>query len=107
MLHHLVDRATWDAAVAAGRYTGSTRGAEVADVGFVHLAMEDQLAGVVDRFYADVRDELVVLSVDETRLTAPVVFERPPGAKDAFPHLYGELPLTAVVAARDVAAFRC
>lgn len=97
MLFHVADRTRWEASVAAGEYTQSTRGMELADVGFIHLSTEAQVAGVLERFYAGVTD-LVLLHIDETRLTAPVVFEDVPGAAEQFPHLYGALNVDAVTA---------
>jgi uncharacterized protein (DUF952 family) len=72
------------------------------EVGFVHAAQADQLAGVLERFYADV-DEVVVLSIDDAALTAPVR-EEPAGdtGGECFPHVYGAIPLSAVVAARPL-----
>ena len=88
-LFHVADAAEW----AAGTYVRSTRGLDLADVGFVHLAFAWQLQGVLDRFYSDVVDPLVLLRVDPDRLGAPLRVEPPPGSPEGFPHLYG--PLTA------------
>lgn len=89
----------WELATRTGEYPWSTRGRTVGEEGFVHLSYPGQLDGVVERFYADV-DPLVILVVDRTRLTDPVVDEPPaPGAAEHFPHLYGALPVDAVVRA--------
>lgn len=89
----------WVAAESTGEYRWSTRGRTLAEEGFVHLAYPEQLDGVVARFYADV-DELVILLVDRARLTDPVIDEPPaPGVTEHFPHLYGPLPITAVIRA--------
>jgi uncharacterized protein (DUF952 family) len=79
----------------------------------LHLCTAEQLAGVLERYFAG-RTDLVVLSIDEARLDAPLRWEpgvdprtggsRPtPGAAttghELFPHLYGSLALDAVVAA--------
>lgn len=71
-------------------------------VGFVHLSAPDQVHLPANRLFAG-RTDLMVLSVDPTRLTAPLRWE--PGVPTdpesmLFPHLYGELPLSAVVDAR-------
>lgn len=83
--------------MVAGEYTQSTRGMELADVGFIHLSTESQVSGVLARFYVGVGD-LVLLHVDESLLTAPVVFEDVPGADERFPHLFGPLNVAAVTA---------
>lgn len=89
----------WADAIASGQYRWSTRGRTVADEGFVHLSYRDQLDGVIDRFYGDV-DDLVILVVDRMCLTDPIVDEPPaPGIDERFPHLYAPLPLGAVAEA--------
>lgn len=96
-LLHAALPADWEAALETGAYHWSTRGRTLAEVGFVHLAYPEQLDGVVERFYADV-DALVILVVDRARLSDPVIDEPPaPGVAERFPHLYGPLPLDAVV----------
>lgn len=54
------------------------------------------------RFYRDVVEPLVVLEVEPGLLTSEVVDEVPAGADEAFPHVYGALDVTAVVAAHPV-----
>jgi len=100
---HLAVRSEWEAARDAGSYPWSTRGLTLDEVGYVHCSHEHQWRGVRDRFYADLADdELVLLVVDESRLSSPVVVERLDGAPDAFPHIYGPLDIAAVVETRAV-----
>lgn len=100
MIFHIADRDRWRRSVATGEYTASTIGMELADEGFIHLSTADQLSGVVERFYRGVPN-LVLLHVDETKLTAPLVFEQLDGAAEPFPHLYGPLDVGAVVDVTD------
>ena len=103
MILHLAVRSEWEAARDAGSYPWSTRGLTLDEVGYVHCSHEHQWRGVRDRFYADLADdELVLLVVDESRLSSPVVVERLDGAPDAFPHIYGPLDIAAVVETRAV-----
>ncbi|MFZ9383610.1 MAG: DUF952 domain-containing protein [Ilumatobacteraceae bacterium] len=103
MILHLAVRSEWEAARDAGSYPWSTRGLTLDEVGYVHCSHEHQWRGVRDRFYADlVDDELVLLIVDESKLSSPVVVERLDGAPDAFPHIYGPLDIAAVVETRAV-----
>lgn len=105
---HLADRAAWRRAERTGSYTGSTRGADLADVGYVHMSTAAQLPGVMAFLYADVAPEtLVLLVVDLPTLGAAGVdvrWEALDGAGERFPHAYGPLPLGAVVAALDIMA---
>lgn len=103
MILHLAVRSDWEAARDAGSYPWSTRGLTLDEVGYVHCSHEHQWRGVRDRFYADLADdELVLLVVDESKLSSPVVVERLDGAPDAFPHIYGPLDIAAVVETRAV-----
>lgn len=75
-----------------GRYRAASLDAE----GFLHCCDPDQLAGVLERFFAGVPD-LHLLRIDPARLDAQVVRENTMGGEEPFPHVYGEVPMTAVV----------
>jgi uncharacterized protein (DUF952 family) len=95
---HLALAADWDAARTAGEYRVSTLGRTLEQEGFIHACADrDQLNGVVRRFYRDVADPLVLLSIDPTGLD--VRLEVPGDSAEAFPHIYGPLPVTAVISA--------
>ncbi|MGY1604793.1 GNAT family N-acetyltransferase [Geodermatophilus sp. SYSU D00815] len=96
LLVHLVEPAAWRAALREG----SLRPASLAEVGFVHLSTPDQVHLPAERWFPGRRD-LALLVVDPARLPGPVRWE--PGAPGdpaamRFPHLYGPLPVGAVVA---------
>lgn len=99
---HITERALWDAARETGTYEMSTRGKTLEEVGFIHGSARHQLPKVAEMLYgAGTPDagELVVLVVDSERLAVPVHHEPPfPGADETFPHIYGPLPVDAVVA---------
>jgi uncharacterized protein (DUF952 family)/GNAT superfamily N-acetyltransferase len=96
VLVHLLEPAAWRAALS----DGAVRPPSLSDVGFVHLSTPDQVHLPAQALHPGRRD-LVLLVVDPARLTDPVRFE--PGtprdpADMRFPHLYGPLPVTAVIA---------
>lgn len=100
LIFHLALPDEWAAAVAVGSYERSTRGRSLADEGFIHASFRHQLAGVANGFYADL-DKLVLLEIDEAALGAPP-FEipvklEPIPSGEHFPHIYGPLPLAAVI----------
>lgn len=51
--------------------------------------------------YADAAD-LVLLLIDERAIDAPVRYEAAAAGEDAFPHVYGPIPVAAVVAAEPL-----
>ena len=99
---HIADRADWAAARTAGRYEVSSRGRTLADEGFIHSSTSRQADGVLRRYYADLDPaELVLLVIDiESLETAgsKVQWDEVTGAPAPFPHIYGPIVPSAVVA---------
>ncbi|MEV6100035.1 DUF952 domain-containing protein [Nocardia sp. NPDC051981] len=98
-LLHICSRAEWENAGAAGEY----RATSLAETGFIHLSAPYQAHLPANRLFAG-RTDLVLLHLDPARLGSPVKWE--PGVPTdpdsmTFPHLYGPLPLTAVVEVTD------
>ncbi|MET7693347.1 DUF952 domain-containing protein [Streptomyces sp. NPDC005483] len=93
---HLTERSLWEAARARGTYEISTRGRTLQEEGFIHCSTREQLPGTAARFFADVPD-LVVLVIDPARLDVPLKYEAPAPGAEAFPHVYGPIPVDAVV----------
>jgi len=96
---HFCPREQWAAAQAAGQYRADTLATE----GFIHCSTADLVHLPANRL-ARGRTDLVLLEIDEDRLTAPVRLE--PGdpsdpALARFPHVYGPIPVAAVVDVRD------
>jgi uncharacterized protein (DUF952 family) len=77
-----------------GQFRGSA--ADLAD-GFIHLSTAGQLAGTIDRHFQG-QPDLVVLAVDLGWLADTVRWEPSRGGQ-LFPHIYGTLPMKAVIAA--------
>jgi uncharacterized protein (DUF952 family) len=96
---HLTERFLWETARASGRYAMSTRGRTLLQEGFVHFSTSDQLPRVGAFLYGDYEgpDELVVLVVDPARLDVPLKYEAMPPDGEEFPHVYGPVPVEAVV----------
>ncbi|MFJ7325115.1 DUF952 domain-containing protein [Streptomyces cyaneofuscatus] len=113
-LLHLAEAPLWEAARGKGTYEMSTRGRTLQTEGFIHLSLPHQLPGVARMLYGDGSrggggdgseggaggHDLVVLVVDPARLTAPVRYEAMKPGGEQFPHLYGPLPVEAVVEVR-------
>ena len=92
-LFHIIDPAAW--ASVRTHY----RPASLAGEGFIHLSFAGQVEGVANDRYAEAT-ELCVLEIDQDRLDGEIKVEDSYGSGTAFPHLYGPLPASAVVAVR-------
>ena len=96
MIYHLTEPDRWAQSLAEGVHTGSTRGVELAQEGYIHCSTAAQWPGVVERFYGDA-ETLLLLHIDEDKLDSPLVYEQLGDAPEAFPHVYGAIPLAAVI----------
>ncbi|SBO42890.1 DUF952 domain-containing protein [Cyanobium sp. NIES-981] len=100
-LYHLALEAEWRQARQAGVYARSTRGLALEEVGYIHASYAHQLEATARRYYRDA-GPVVLLTLDPRRLEragVPVRAEAPPQGTELFPHLYGPLPLDAVLRA--------
>ncbi|EDY39583.1 glutathione S-transferase domain protein [Cyanobium sp. PCC 7001] len=100
-LYHLALEPEWRQAHQAGMYARSTRGLALEEVGFIHASYAHQVEATAERFFRDA-GPLVLLTLDPRRLEeagVPVRAEPAPGGSELFPHLYGPLPLEAVLRA--------
>ncbi len=99
-IFHIARVADWEAAQAVGEYRVSTLGHSLEQVGFLHASFAGQWPAVQATFYAGLDEPLVLLEIDAGLLGVPVVEEAPPGTDEVFPHIYGPLPVGAVVGTR-------
>ena len=94
-IFHIATAADWERARTCGLYTTSTLGRTLEDEGFLHAARADQVAGVLQRYYGDVQQPLVLLTIDTDRLQVP--WREDAVGEETFPHIYGALSPSAVV----------
>jgi len=106
-------------ALADARTAGVYRADSLVGEGFVHLSRSHQVLPTARAYYDGVPD-LVLLVVDPTLLTAPLVYEAPAPlstaatasslnvdarASELFPHCYGPINLDAIIDVIDLARF--
>jgi uncharacterized protein (DUF952 family) len=101
MIFHITRAADWAEAAEGGEYRRSTLDRTLAEEGFIHCSTEAQVPATLERFYRGVND-LVCLEIDPGRLGGVEV--RWEGEPEAFPHVYGPLPVEAVAAVRPIEA---
>jgi uncharacterized protein (DUF952 family) len=89
----------WQQAVRAGVYRGSLLDEKD---GFIHFSTLQQVPGTLHRYFAH-RTDLVLIAVRAPDLGVALRWE-PSRDGALFPHLYGPLPMTAVVGWRPIDA---
>jgi uncharacterized protein (DUF952 family) len=130
LIFHACRRDEWTEALAIGVYAGSSQ--DAAD-GFIHFSTAEQMEESVAKHRAG-QDDLMLLSVDPTKLGERLRWEpsraatkcppraqeglaapNPPSSSGAaarrggqlFPHLYGALPIAAVIQAAALTLGPC
>lgn len=92
MIVHITTHVDWESAQALGEYRLDSLEKE----GFIHCSNPDQVLGPANEFFHG-RQDLVLLLIDPSRLSAELVYEDTQETGMAFPHVYGPLNLDAVI----------
>lgn len=90
IIYHIVASADWDKFAGQNTYQAAGYSAE----GFIHLSTAEQVAGVLERYYAGATD-LRLLHINTDVLTAQLKWEAASNG-ELFPHLYGPLNKNAI-----------
>ena len=90
-VYKICDAGLWREAERAGVFGGAP--VDLAD-GYIHFSAAEQVAQTAARHFAGMLD-LVLVAVDGGKLGAALRYEPSRGGA-MFPHLYGQLPLSAV-----------
>jgi uncharacterized protein (DUF952 family) len=96
-IYHMCRSDEWRSAEASGAYPGSSQ--DVAD-GFIHFSTATQIVESAAKHRAG-QDGLMLLTVDARKLGPALRWEASRGGQ-LFPHLYGPLPVAAVIEARPL-----
>ena len=97
LLYHIAPAADVERAARSGKYAPPSLAAE----GFVHCSYAQQVGATAERFFRG-QSNLLLLEIDPSRLEVPVVAERAANVGEVFPHVYGPLPMSAVLAIREL-----
>ena len=93
---HLVPRADWEAADTDQPYTPT----DFAREGFVHCTDgADEVAATANRYFSQLQDDLLVLTIDRDRLSSEVKYE---DVGRIYPHVYGPIDRAAIVEVRTM-----
>ncbi len=96
-VYKIVASEIWQAAAETGVFEGA--GIDLAD-GFIHLSTAEQAVRTAELYFAG-QEGLTLVAVDTAKLGEALVFE-PSRDNALFPHLYGPLPLSAVIWAKPL-----
>jgi uncharacterized protein (DUF952 family) len=96
-IYHFADPAEWRAAQTAAQYAPASFASE----GFIHLATEAQLAGVIQRHLRG-RGPRVRLMLDPQRCGSALLWEWSDASGDVYPHLTAPIAQDAVLEAVDI-----
>jgi uncharacterized protein (DUF952 family) len=96
-IYKICGRALWREAQRGGVFDGAA--VDLRD-GFIHFSTADQVRETAARHFTGAVD-LVLVAVDAVALGSALKWEVSRGG-DLFPHLYGALPLTAVIWAKPL-----
>jgi uncharacterized protein (DUF952 family) len=100
-LYRVLLTAEWEELQACGQYIGNAL--DKRD-GFIHLSTRQQVPDTVAAHFEAVASDITIIEIDSRRLPHGIRWE-PSRDGMLFPHLYGVLPLSAVIQPLTVNTF--
>lgn len=91
MIYHVAILSDWEGQELSAEF--KPPGYEVE--GFIHCCTRDQLSGVIERYYSNYTDFLL-LHIDESRLNATVKYEKST-SEELFPHVFGPINKESII----------
>jgi len=95
VIFHIVTPERWEAIASEASYVADSLTTE----GFIHCSFENQLDGVIGRYYSDL-EQLLILEIDSALLTSQLVEEASTNG-EIYPHIYGPINKDSVVNVRE------
>ncbi|MEM7454071.1 MAG: DUF952 domain-containing protein [Planctomycetota bacterium] len=92
IVYKIAEAPAWKKAEAAGEFVGAPIDLED---GFIHFSAADQVVETAQKHFAG-KSELLLVAVNSNKLGADLKWE-PSRGGSLFPHLYANLPMTAVI----------
>ena len=92
IIYHVTSSEEWKNANEKGFYIAPSLASE----GFIHCSKEEQVQGVLQRYFAGKKD-LVKLTIDTNKLTSPLQYDFSASINEEFPHVYGPINTDAVI----------
>lgn len=92
IIYHITTKEEWQNAIEQNFYEA----ASLATEGFIHCSTEQQVEGVLQRYFAG-KTNLVKLTIAISELTSKLQYDFSPSAGESFPHVYGSINIDAVI----------
>lgn len=96
-IYKIMPRALWQQAQDKGVFDGAPVDHAA---GFIHFSTAAQVRETAAKHFAN-QDDLLLIEVDGQALGPSLIYE-PSRGGDLFPHLYGPMPLAAVIAVHEL-----
>jgi uncharacterized protein (DUF952 family) len=84
-------------AARSGQYAPNSLGT----VGFIHCSHAHQVEQIAATVFRDQKN-VALLEIDPSRVAAKIIEEASTDSNEAYPHIYGALPMTAVLSVREL-----
>ena len=97
MIYHITSQIQWQQAQLIGHYESVHFKSE----GFIHASTSVQVEATANRIFK-AHTDLILLAIDENLLNCEVIFENLDGGNELYPHIYGLLPVSAVITTYDI-----
>lgn len=95
MIYHITSELLWEKALNDGKDKGSYTHPTLKTEGFIHCSTKEQLSETLRLHFTEV-NEVVLLLLNERMLKDKIKWE-PSRNGELFPHIYGRIPLPAVM----------
>lgn len=92
MIYHLIEKEQWELCCKNSSYKPNSVDRE----GYIHCSFEEQIMKVANTFYKNQKN-LLILCINEKKLTSSLKVEDLFNLNEAYPHIYGELPIKSIV----------
>ncbi len=96
MIYHIATSEEWNMHLTNSAYEPNAFPKE----GFIHCSTKEQVPGVLQRYYAGVKN-LILLHIDESKLKALLKFEKATNG-ELFPHVFGPINKDAIVTVENL-----
>ena len=92
MIYHIAEKNEWLACANKSEYLPGRYDNDK----FIHCSDSHQIESVLNCMFKG-KNNLVLLKIDPTKLTAQTIYESPQGANEKFPHIYGTINKNAII----------